>query len=828
MPYLRITALLLFMSSLGATSAQAQNLIRGKVVDEKGSGLPFATLLLEGTSMGTTTNLTGAFVFNIPSGKHRVIVQYVGYKRKVLVFDTQDPSTLTIALEPEIRQLNAVTISAKDKDPAYRVIRAAMKKRKYHRDQVQAFGCDVYIKGLQRLDKRPDKILGMTITVDTGIVYLSESVSKFNFERPNKVKEVMISSKVSGSNNAFSWNQASDMLLNFYENGFAPEGLTERPIVSPIANNAFFFYDYKLEGFYEEGDQFINKIKVIPRRATDPAYEGYIYIVEDLWNIHSVDLLVTKARGVEFLDSIRVHQIYAPTQYDIWMPISQDFTFQFKVFGFKGSGHFVGVYSNYEVEPNPAVYQQPQAQQEPDVDLFDKGHFTGEVMKVEQEANERDSLYWISVRPIPLSALEQKDYIEKDSIRLVKESKPYKDSIDRVSNSLKAGNLLTGYTWRNSHKGNFFTTNSLLNVINFNSLEGWVADISLNYRKVVDQEVRWSLQPTFRYGFGNQQPYGKLSYEWFPDDRKFTRMGISAGHYIQQFNENNPIDFWTNSYFTITERRNYMKLFAKSFLKLNWRQEVRNGLMISASAEHQRRYPMQNTVTKAFGESDEDAYSPNFPDNIETDDTQFTHHHATILKASFRIRPGQRYINRPDRKVILGSNYPDLTFRIRAAIPLTNQAVNFQEVNFSLSDQLFLGYFGSFSYSATAGTFLGTERVEFPDFHHFNGNRIYTGQFSVTNFQTLDYYKFSTRDKYFEAHAEHHFNEFILNNIPLIKKLNWQTVASGHTLFTPAAGNYSEWGVGLEHIFKFFRIDYYQGYHRGKFYTRGIRIGAGF
>lgn len=823
-----LTLCLLSFSLFGYS--QNQSTIRGRVIDENGDGLPFATLLLQNTSIGTTTNLEGAFEFSIPSGSHQMIVQFVGYERQIIPISSSSSAALTIRMEPVILQLNAVTVSAKEKDPAYRVIREAIKKRKYHRDQVQAFGCDVYIKGLQRLDDRPDKILGVTVTVDTGIVYLSESVSQFQFERPNKIKEVMISSKVSGNNNAFSWNQASDMLLNFYENGFSPEGLSERPIVSPIANNAFFFYDYKLEGFYQEGDRFINKIKVIPRRATDPVYSGHIYIIEDQWNMHSVDLLVTKERGIEFLDSIKVHQVYAPMDHDIWMPVSQDFTFQFKVFGFKGSGHFVGVYSNYQVEPNYDIYQPKTSSTTTTekVDLFEKGYFTREVMKVEEEANDRDSLYWINVRPIPLSNIEQQDYIIKDSIRLVKESQPYKDSVDRQSNTLKPGNLLTGYTYRNSFKGNYYTSSSLLNVINFNSVEGWVADFSVNYRKVLERKTLWSIQPTIRYGFGNEQLYGKLQTQFYPDDRKFTRWGLSGGHYIEQLNANNPIDFWSNSYFTIVERRNFLKIFTKSFLQLNWRQEVRNGLLVNLSAAFQRRIPMENTVSKAFGESDEDAYSSNFPDNIELANTQFESHNATLLNARFRWRPGQRYINRPDRKVILGSKYPDLTLSIRAALPVTHNAADFQEIKFRVSDNLFLGYFGSLNYSSTVGAFLGKNRLEFLDFHHFNGNRTYAGKFGVTNFQTLDYYLFSTQDQYFEAHAEHHFNEFLLNNIPLIKKLNWQTVVSIHTLSTPDAGNFTEWGVGIEHIFKFFRVDYYQGYLRGKLYSKGIRIGAGF
>lgn len=809
---------------------QNQSIVSGQVIDENGNGLPFATLLLQNTSIGTTTNLEGKFEFSVPQGSHQMIVQFVGYERQIISIKSGINQQLSIQMTPVILQLNSVTVSAKEKDPAFRVIREAIKKRKYHRDLVQAYACDVYIKGLQRLDERPDKILGVTITVDTGIVYLSESVSQFQFERPDKIKEVMISSKVSGNNNGFSWNQASDMLLNFYENGFSPEGLSERPIVSPIANNAFFFYDYKLEGFYQEGDRFVNKIKVIPRRATDPVYSGYIYIIEDQWNIHSVDLIVTKERGIEFLDSVRIHQVYAQMDHDIWMPVSQGFNFQFKVFGFKGSGHFVGVYSNYAVEPNYEVYQPQESTptSSETVDLFKKGHFTREVMKVEENANDRDSLYWINARPIPLSKIEQADYVIKDSIRLVKESRPYKDSLDRKSNTLKPGNLLTGYTYRNSFKGNYFTSSSLLNIANFNAVEGWVGDFSLNYRKVIDRRTQLSIQPTIRYGFGNEQLYGKLETLFYPDDRKFTRWGVSGGHYIQQLNANNPIDYWSNSYFTIAERRNFLKIFSKSFFQLNWRQEVKNGLLVNLSAEFQRRIPMENTVTRALGESDEEAYSSNFPDNIKLAYTQFETHNATLLNARFRFRPGQRYINRPDRKVILGSKYPDLTFSLRAAIPVTNNAADWQEINFQISDNLFLGYFGSLNYSATVGTFLGDNRLDFLDFHHFNGNRLYTGNFGVTNFQTLDYYLFSTRDQYFEAHAEHHFNEFLLNNIPLIKKLNWQTVASIHTLNTPAAGNFTEWGIGIEHIFKFFRVDYYQGYHRGKLFSKGLRIGAGF
>ncbi len=111
------------------------------------------------------------------------------------------------------------------------------------------------------------------------------------------------------------------------------------------------FYDYDLLGTKFENGKPINKIEVIPKRTNDPVCSGYLYIMEDSWRIHSADLLLTKANQIEFVDSLRISQVFAPVTEDVWMILSQKFLFNLKVFGFEGKGNFVGVYSNYEVEP---------------------------------------------------------------------------------------------------------------------------------------------------------------------------------------------------------------------------------------------------------------------------------------------------------------------------------------------------------------------------------------------------------------------------------------------------------------------------------------------
>ena len=85
----------------------------------------------------------------------------------------------------------------------------------------------------------------------------------------------------------------------------------------------------------------------------------------------------------------------------------------FKVFGFKISGYFTGVYSNYELDVQ-----------------FDDKFFNNEVFKVNEDSNEKLLSYWDSIRPIPLTVEEEVDYVKKDSLEKIWESKEFMDSID--------------------------------------------------------------------------------------------------------------------------------------------------------------------------------------------------------------------------------------------------------------------------------------------------------------------------------------------------------------------------------------------------------------
>ncbi|MGV2482130.1 UNVERIFIED_CONTAM: hypothetical protein IGO34_35620, partial [Salmonella enterica subsp. enterica serovar Weltevreden] len=75
----------------------------------------------------------------------------------------------------------------------------------------------------------------------------------------------------------------------------------------------------------------LNKIQVIPKRATDPCFNGIIYIQENSWRVHSVDLYVTREAKIKYVDTLHFTQLNSPVNDTAWMATSFNMMFSFKI-----------------------------------------------------------------------------------------------------------------------------------------------------------------------------------------------------------------------------------------------------------------------------------------------------------------------------------------------------------------------------------------------------------------------------------------------------------------------------------------------------------------
>ncbi|HUH19085.1 MAG TPA: DUF5686 and carboxypeptidase regulatory-like domain-containing protein [Albibacterium sp.] len=796
---LLLSLLILFCYSLKAQSGNYQ--LKGVIKNMHGQPIPFASIFKSNSTIGTSANSDGVFKLTLAAGEHQIVATAVGFRpNRVQVLLNQNDS-LTIQLEEEVYTLQEVIIGNDREDPAYAIIRKAIKKRPVYLEESGPYTANVYIKGLQRLTKAPKKFFGVNIddvaeemgldSNRTGIIYLSESESKITVNPPQDFKEEMISSKVSGDNRAFSFNRASDLQLNFYEN-YQPvfDGLSSRPFVSPIADNALAYYNYKYLGTSEENGITINKIRVIPKRKSEPLYKGDIYIVEDDWRIHSVNLLLDKEAGVNFIDSLNIKQLFTPVGQDSWMPSNVQLDFKVSMLGFGVGGYFTAIYQDYVL-----------------TDKIDKKLFK-EVLRIGKDVNSKDADYWLNNRPIPLTEEESIDYIFKDSIRRRNESKSYLDSLDRKANTFKPANfLLGGYSYRNRYKKERFYLGSPLRSLLFNSVEGLASNYSLGYSKQIDSTFNryLDLYGHVRYGFKNKHLNGNIN-AVIPI--KNHTLYLSGGSDLVDLNDQGSLPVLFNTIATLAVGGNHQKLYEKTFVSARWRYTLPGNINLDASFEWSRRHWLPNSTNFTLWDSNSYKITSNNPFNPNEDIPLFEDHNASKLSLGLSYNFSNRYESYPSGKRYLPSEYPTLSLNYTKGV----NKVFGSDADYDLlkvgvyKSGMGLGMYGTLSYAFNAGKFINNNKVYYPDFKHFNGNEILFVDQQLSSFLNLDYYQFSTKTNFVEMHTEYNMSGILTSKIPLLRKLKLEEIVGLHYLHTPELKQYGEVHLGFQ--WKLLRVIY--------------------
>ncbi len=819
----KITLVLSFLFFFIFQTHQAQ--VKGTVMDNSGSTLSFVNIYLEGTVNGTTTNDNGNYELEINTpGSYTVVFKFLGfktYKEKISI--ERFPYILNVVLEEESLTLVGVEVSAKD-NPANRIIRGAIAKRKINLQKIASYTADFYSKGLIKIEDAPEKILGQELgdfgggldSTRSGIIYLSETISKIA-KNKKKYKEKIIASKVSGDDNGFSFNNASDVDLSYYNNTVE----FGNQLISPIADNAFAYYRYKLVGtFYDDNNNLINQIEVIPRRPKDKVFTGTIYIVEDHWAIYATDLSVTGEQAQVFaVDSLFIKQSFNYSASDtLWIKVLQSIEFQYGLFGVKGDGTFTAGYKNYNLSPQ-----------------FLKGDFGNEVLSFEKESNKKDSIYWNELRPVPLTDEEVVDYKVKDSVQVIRKSQKYLDSVDRVNNKFKMGDILFGYSYDNTYKEKFFRFESPLGKTSYNTVQGWTTGIGFNYLKRKEEKGSWlNINTSVDYGFSDEKwrPRGSISYRFNNFSRPFIR--LSGGNQLVQFNPSNPITTFANSFRTLILKRNFAKFYDKTYANVFYSQEAVNGIYLFADIGYEKRKPVFNTTDFVIIGDDRDFTSNNplAPEDFEN--AIIDEHSIVKLNLTTRIRFAQKYLNYPDAKFnVFSSKYPTLFLSYEKGFGASNADYNFDQFKARLAQSFSIADKGDFSYNLKAGTFLNADGISFVDFQHFNGNQLdfALSKNYLNSYFLLPYYNFSTNKDYFEAHGQHNFKGYIMGKVPLLNKLNSNLILSGKLLATSNNRPYSEFSIGLGNLgwkkFRFLRVDYTWTNFGGSV-DRGILVGLQF
>ena len=843
--------------------------IKGFVKADDGSAMPYASIYIPQTGSGAATDLNGYFEIPLQPGRYDVIFKFIGYESvtRTIAVDSIFLE-INVTLKPQSIMLQTVVVRAGKEDPAYTIMRKAIAKAKYHVQQLDSYTAKVYIKGKGKLNDYPwlaKKMLEKEgITKDR--LFISESVSEVKYTRPNKFEEKVIAVYTQGKDRNASPN-------NYFFGSFYQPEIAET--VSPLSPKAFSYYKFEYLGTFRDGNFEISKIKVVPRSKGDNVFEGEIFIVENWWSIHSLELKSSKL-GIHF----KVKEIYNPIEDKAWMPVSMQAIVSGKVFGFDFVGSYNATVKEYKIKLNPALpvemqvideklekeeakkvtrqfsqknqqlkqrlengkeitnkelrqlakeYEKADRLKQKEPDVISESHFS-----VDSMAYKKDSTFWAVIRPAPLDKEEVRGYKKTDSISEAQRKRDEGDTLKskRKHKGFNPFDILTGNSYSLGKTSNFeihtpwggYNTVEGVNAIyRLSYYKRWVKRDTVNKEKRPDTR-RLEISPVFRYAFAREKFSGFLRVDY---RTRTNRLTVSGGRYIQQFNPDESIHPFINTFTTLVQGQNWMKIYERDFIDLSFRQRVNDKFSFRTQWSLARRHELFNSNDYSFNDKSKDRFTPNAPVNAELANTGFADNTAFVGAIGLEARPWQKYRIRNGNKYRADRSTPAFTLDYKKGFSKAfGSDVDYDLLEVGVRQGIRLGIRGLLDMNLKAGMFLNAKSMYFMDYKHFMGNQTpFMTTDPVGSFRILDYYTYSTRDKYFSANVHYHFRKFLLTRIPKVRMLGASENFFVNYLATPSSNNYTELGYGLNGILRLFRLEFAASFQNGNYVANGFRIG---
>lgn len=850
--------------------------IRGEIRDLEGKPVPFAAIFIKELTRGTTCNALGLFSLPLPEGSYTIFFRSLGYTEVSKTIEVGSEFTdLMIELPPQTYMIPEVRVSATGEDPAYWIMRKTIGLANYHLHEVSHYEAEIYIKGSAIVDKIPNAIerrIEMEaegVKIEEGRAYMLESLNEVQFNAPDKYDMRVIASQNTLPGYTENVNPMDYINASLYEQEI--EG-----VVSPLARNAFSHYRYEFEGTFMEGTYVVNKIRVIPKRKSQQLVSGTLYIVEDLWCLHSSDLSVNTLAGTIYLQ-----QLYANVMMDAWLPVNHQMKVELSIVGIKARVNYVSSlkYSDVTLNPNlPETYftsmnqtvqDEPEPTGEPlsreeekinellqkeelnnrevmrlsrlmeketkntkDRDLEQELDQSGTKVTVAEDAVKNDSVYWNEVRPIPLTPEEHLKLRERDSIIGMTRPAVTTDTTASLQTPKRKRKVLRklamGNTYRRN-RGQFrFTHGGLfdLEMVNYNTVDGlsYGQDFRLNWKTDSVHTLRSRL--TAAYAFHRKAPLVRWETNLLYAPLARGKVGLDFTYSSKDFNGSSGIPMATNMLYTLLYRENYMKMYELLDATLFNRIDIRNGWVFTASAIYGKQRQISNNSDFSIFFSKQKDFTANVPADLPEDDPSLTDHQFFTTVLRLDITPRHYFEVRNYRKEMRDSRWPTFSIEYRQAFPLGDEVwSDFSQLWGGISHNARVGLLSELDWSLNSGLFLRKESLHFSDFRQFKTNPLIVDMAGLDNaLMLLDYYEPSTSEYWASADVKLSSSYLLIKFLPWFSERLWKESIGVSYLYTPQIPHYVQLGYSLNEIFFLADIGVYVAFQDWGYKGFGARL----
>lgn len=776
--------------------------VRGKVTDAKtGEVLPLVNVFFKGTTVGMTTDFEGEYTIETRQEVSELQASFVGYETKSVKINPGAFNTVNFQLEPQIFDLDEVKVTPGE-NPAHAILKNVSKNKfRNNPDRFQEYFCKTYTK--MELDltnikpgfknKKLQKNFGfifehMDTSVVTGKAYLpvmiSEASADYYYRKsPALSREIVKASRISGIEEDYTLAQFTGHLhgnVNLYDNYI---DIFEVRFASPLSDHGLLYYKYYLVDSMNIDGRKTYKIRFHPKAFSTPVLDGEVNIDSTTWALQAAHVKMMKGLNVNWIRHLVIDNENQFLDDSVWFPKQDKIFADFSIVMSDSSkivsflGHRQVDYSNVDLKP---VIPKEVLKMDNNVII------NNEVLK-------NDESYWDTIRPYALSDKEKQIYGMVDSIKNV----PLYQTIYDIVTMVLGGYYDTKYV----ELGPYYK------LVSFNEQEG--CRFQLGARTTTDFSKKIRLFGYGAYGTKDKRWKGAGGFDYAFSDLPTSKLSMSFKHDVVQLGAG--INAFTegNILSSIFSRGDNDRLSMVNQMDANFEKEWRQG--------------WSNTL----GVQIRDIFSNPFVPFRKPEGGIMPSIQSTILRLNTRISKNEIVIRKAFDKYSMGSDYPivgvDMAMGIKG---LFKNDYEFYRLVGSVNYDFPISPFGKSYIVLTGGKIFG--KVPYPLLKLHEGNATYF--YDQYAFSCMNYYEFAS-DAWLSLFYEHHFKGFFLGKIPLMKKLKWREVfifkgligtladknngslpdTQAVLLFpegmTSVSKPYFETGVGIENIFRLFRVD---------------------
>lgn len=777
-----LTLLCFLLIGLPLSAQQFQ----GKVIDaQTKQPLAFVNISVEGTTIGTSTDINGRFSL-IPTGDKPVRISYVGYKPQLITpAEYSKQSYFVIALEESVTELEGVIIWPGE-NPAHEIIRKATANRHVNNpENLSSFTYRSYNKLYATFADAaaPDTSKNLKF-LENSHLFVSESVSERKYIRPRLNKETVVGNRMTGVKDPFFAILASDFQpFTFYED-YIP--LLDKKYRNPISTGSIGRYDYLIaDTLYRGSDTtYIIQFEPLPGKTFE-ALRGQLYINT---NGYAIENAIAQPDDPQSLVSITIQQQYTFI-HGHWFPKQLNTTFSLK---------------EYKIGNRSLVYKHSSYITQPEIDVtIPKKEFGLLSVEFTPDASRQAETFWMNERIDSLSRKEINTFKLYDSLS---------SQLAFMNTSMKA---LEGLTVGKFRVGKFYLP--LEHLLRINQYEGLRLGVGLQTSEAISKIFQ--LEAYGAYGFKDKA----LKYGGGLQINAWKRKDLFLKFSYKQ---------------DVAEPAN--TTFIKSPIALSGGQALRNWMASRMDSVEQFNIqlnvrPVRFTQLVVFAKRD--YYNPAYAYNFSTEDQAEHDSRFTIAEVGMQLRivPREKYTQIGNFAVVTAVSYPQLNFSVSKGIEgIVDGQYAFNKITASLDHKVMVRGFGQTTFQLSGGWLDGD--APYPVLFNGKGANFSSSLFNnvmvASHFQTMGLYEFLS-DRYAYLFLTHNFgrltgtkSKIVRPELSIVHNMGIGSLKNpeAHQLFVfnTLEKGFFESGLTLTNLvrFNYLNIMYY-GLGGGVFYRYG-------